>query len=57
MFVESSIIFEQIKGVRMSDGCLKAIELSKKVMFQHDWKRIFEPAAIRESVRAIVSDT
>jgi hypothetical protein len=57
MFVESSIIFEQIKGVRMSDGCLKAIELSKKVMFQHDWKRIFEPTAIRESVRAIVSDS
>ncbi len=57
MFAESSIIFEQVKGVRMSDGCLKAIELSKKVMFQRDWKRIFEPEAIRESVNAIVSDS
>ncbi|MCM0018378.1 MAG: NAD(P)-binding domain-containing protein [Tagaea sp.] len=54
MFAESSIIFEQVKGVRMSDGCLKAIELSKQVMFTRDWKRIFEPDAIRESVNAIV---
>jgi hypothetical protein len=32
---------------------LKAIERAKPVIFQPDWKRVFEPEAIAESVRHI----
>jgi D-apionate oxidoisomerase len=53
MRVELAIAFEEKEGACFSDGALKAIERAKPVIFQPDWKRVFEPDAIAESVRHI----
>lgn len=36
-----------------SEGAKKAIEEAKKSVFQPDWKKVFEPENLRESVRMI----
>lgn len=53
MRVELAIAFEEKEGAVFSDGALKAIDRAKPVLFQPDWKRVFEPEAIAESVRHI----
>ncbi len=53
MRVELAIAFEEKEGACFSDGALKAIERARPVIFQPDWKRVFEPEAIAESVRHI----
>jgi len=53
MRVELAIAFQEKEGACFSDGALKAIERAKPVLFQPDWKRVFEPDAIAESVRHI----
>jgi hypothetical protein len=53
MRVELAIAFEEKEGACFSDGALKAIDRAKPVLFQPDWKRVFEPEAIAESVRHI----
>ena len=53
MRVELAIAFQEKEGACFSDGALKAIERAKPVLFQPDWKRVFEPEAIAESVRHI----
>ena len=53
MRVELAIAFEEKEGACFSDGALKAIERAKPVLFQPDWKKVFEPEAIAESVRVI----
>ncbi|HEU0122626.1 MAG TPA: phosphogluconate dehydrogenase C-terminal domain-containing protein [Bryobacteraceae bacterium] len=53
MRVELAIAFQEKEGACFSDGALKAIERAKPVIFQPDWKRVFEPEAIAESVRHI----
>lgn len=53
MRVELAICFQEKEGAVFSDGALKAIDRAKAVLFQPDWKRVFEPDAIAESVRHI----
>jgi D-apionate oxidoisomerase len=51
--IELALVFGELKGARFSDGALKAIEEAKKVLFNPNWKEVFEPAQIQESVRKI----
>jgi hypothetical protein len=51
--VELAIIFDQLPGVRMSDAANRAVERAKTEIFAPDWKKVFEPAAIAESIHAI----
>ena len=56
MKVELAICFQEKEGAVFSDGALKAIERARSVIFQPDWKRVFEPEAIAESVAHITRD-
>jgi hypothetical protein len=51
--VELAIVFEEKQGAVFSDGALKAIAAAKPLLFQPDWKKVFEPEAIAASVRQI----
>jgi len=51
--IELALVFGELKTARFSDGALKAIEEAKKVLFQPDWKRVFEPDTLMASVRKI----
>lgn len=51
--VELAIIFDQLPGVRMSDAANRAVERAKSEIFAPDWKKVFEPDAIAESIRQI----
>ena len=51
--VELAIVFEEKKGAVFSDGAYKAIAAAKPLLFQPDWKKVFEPEALAESVRQI----
>lgn len=53
--VELAILFDQMPGVRMSDAANRAVERAKAEIFSPDWKKVFEPAAIRESIRMITT--
>lgn len=53
--VELGIIFKLFEGATFSDGALKAIEEAKRSLFRPDWKKVFEPEAIRESIRKITT--
>ncbi len=53
IFIESAIIFEELKGVRMSDACLNAIDEGKQAIFSPTWKNVFEPDAILRSITSI----
>lgn len=55
MRVELAIVFQEKEGAVFSDGALKAIARAKPVIFQPDWKRVYEPEAIAESVRHITA--
>jgi hypothetical protein len=50
--IDLAIFFNEIDW-QLSDGAKKAIEEAKKSIFQPDWKKVFEPEAIRESVARI----
>lgn len=50
--VLASVIFGERDGA-FSDACNKAIEFGKPVLMRDDWKRIFEPQEIAESIRRI----
>jgi D-apionate oxidoisomerase len=52
MNVLAAVIFEEVDGV-FSDACNKAITNAKPKLMQPDWKRVFEPDEIAESIRAI----
>jgi D-apionate oxidoisomerase len=47
-----AVLFDEIPG-RFSDGCNKAIEDARPVLINPDWKRVFEPEAVAESIRRI----
>lgn len=47
-----AVIFNEIEGA-FSDACNKAIEFAKPQIFRDDWKRVFEPEEIAESIRRI----
>ncbi len=51
--VELGIVFQLFEGATFSDGALKAIEDAKCSLFQPDWKKVFDPEAIMESIRKI----
>lgn len=48
--VELAVLFQELPGGSLSDGAKLAIEKAKTVLFQLDWKRVFEPEAVRQSV-------
>ena len=50
--VLASVIFGEREGA-FSDACNKAIEFGKPVLMRDDWKRIFEPQEIADSIRRI----
>jgi hypothetical protein len=53
--VELGTVFQLFEGATFSDGALKAIAEAKKSLFRPDWKSVFEPAAVAESIRQITT--
>jgi len=51
--VELGIVFRLFPGATFSDGALKAIDKAKRSLFQPDWKKVFDPESIRESITDI----
>ncbi len=51
--VELGIVFKLFPGATFSDGALKAIDEAKRSLFQPDWKKVFDPQAITESIQKI----
>lgn len=47
-----AVLFEEIPG-QFSDACNKAIENARPVLMNPDWKKVFEPQAVAESIRRI----
>ncbi len=52
MNILGAVIFDEIEG-QFSDACNKAIESAKPLIFRDDWKKVFEPDEIAESIRRI----
>jgi hypothetical protein len=52
MNILSAVIFGEIEGA-FSDACYKAIKFGKPALIQPDWKNVFEPEAIAESIQRI----
>jgi D-apionate oxidoisomerase len=52
MNVLGAVIFGEVEGV-FSDACNKAIEFGKPTLMRSDWKKVFEPAEIADSIRRI----
>lgn len=52
MNILAAVTFEEQPGV-FSDACNKAIENAKPQLMRDDWKRVFEPEEIAESIRRI----
>lgn len=53
--VELGIVFRLFPGATFSDGALKAIDDAKRILFQPDWKRVFERDEWMESIRRITT--
>lgn len=53
IFIELAILFEETDW-QLSDGAKMAVEEAKKTLFQPDWKKVFEPEHLRQSVLKIV---
>jgi hypothetical protein len=51
--IELAILFDEIDW-DFSNGAKVAIEQAKFVLFQPDWKKMFEPEELRKSVNKIV---
>jgi hypothetical protein len=51
--VELAILFDQLPGVRMSDAANRAVERAKTQIFAPDWKKVFDPEAIAETIHII----
>ncbi|MDR5876477.1 phosphogluconate dehydrogenase C-terminal domain-containing protein [Vreelandella gomseomensis] len=52
MNILAAVIFDEQPGL-FSDACNKAIENGKPQLMRDDWKRVFEPEEIAESIRRI----
>lgn len=52
MNILSAVIFEEQPGA-FSDACNKAIENGKPMLMRDDWKRVFAPEEIADSIRRI----
>jgi hypothetical protein len=55
MTVLTAIQFGMLPGARISDAAQKAVDRAKTEIFAPDWKKVFEPAAITESIRMITT--
>lgn len=55
MTILTAVLFEEIPGVQLSDGAQMAIKQAKQELFQPDWKKVFEPEAMLQSVRSITN--
>ena len=51
--VELGIVFQLFPGATFSDGALKAIDEAKRNIFRSDWKQVFDPGAVAESIAKI----
>jgi hypothetical protein len=51
--IQIAILFGELPGVVFSDAANKALELARSQLFQPDWKKVFEPAAVAESIQMI----
>jgi D-apionate oxidoisomerase len=54
--VELGIVFRLFEGATFSDGALKAIEEAKRMIFQPDWKRVFQREEWMASIRNITAE-
>jgi hypothetical protein len=52
--IQLAIFFGEV-DMRFSDGAIKAMERARSQIFKPDWKRVFEPENIRESLEAITT--
>jgi len=52
MSILGAVLFDEIDG-QFSDACNKAIVNGKPMLMKDDWKRVFEPEEISESIRRI----
>jgi len=52
MNVLGAVIFGEVEGV-FSDACNKAIEFGKPTLMRPDWKKVFEPQEIADSIKRI----
>jgi hypothetical protein len=53
--IEMAIVFNEC-GWKFSQGCQRAIDEAKPVLFQSDWKKIFEPDQVKSSVARIAGE-
>ena len=53
--VEIAIVFQELPNGTFSDGAKRAIEKAKGELFRPDWKRVFDPDAVRRSVLDITN--
>jgi hypothetical protein len=53
--IELAIVFGE-SGWKFSQGCQRAIDEAKPVLFHSDWKKIFEPEQLKASVARIAGD-
>jgi len=54
IWIELAIVFNETPW-HFSAGAQKAIEDAKSLLFRPDWKKVFDPACLRESVERITS--
>ncbi len=52
IWIELAIVFNEIDW-QFSAGAKRAIEEAKPMLFQPDWRKVFEPEHLKESVRKI----
>jgi hypothetical protein len=52
--IQLAIFFGEV-DVQFSDGAIKAMERARSQIFKPDWKKVFEPGNIRESLEAITT--
>jgi D-apionate oxidoisomerase len=55
IWIELAILFEEIDW-KFSAGAQKAIQDAKAMLFQPDWKKVFEPEHLQESVNRITAE-
>ncbi len=51
--IEIAILFGHLPGAQFSDAAKRAIESAKRSLFQPDWKKVFEPDAVAQSIMQI----
>jgi D-apionate oxidoisomerase len=55
IWIELAIVFDETPW-HFSAGAQKAIEDAKSLLFKADWKKVFDPACLRQSVERITSE-